>query len=305
MTRLSRRDFLKHSTLATAGALLPTASAAPPLLLSYVAGRAFRMTPVHAAPASAEIAALLPADSVTPILASVAGERWFQIPGGYVPSTALQPITPYRAPALETQLGFVAEMVAPVSTLRAWCAATAPVVAKLGYGALLWALDRLVDDRGMVWYGLAAHDAAPLLGWAPALHYARWRMPHLDLAPTLLHLDPQRGQITAYAGARAIQHLPATVSGNVAGVLTAPTAVRALTLLATDATLPLGTPYHMALSDGSAVRGTYAHNRFVREWQESDSMIQNARKVVIELPIEAARWVFAALGTSAVALTSE
>jgi hypothetical protein len=303
MIKATRRRFLKQVGAMGTGLMLrpPAPSLAAPLL-AETAGRAFALTPIRRqSHADASIIAQLPPHATTPIEIITADGRWYQIPSGFVERVALQPIAPYQRPVIESELGFYAEMIAPVSTIRAWCAARAPISATLGYGAILYVMDRLMDDRGMVWYGLATQAQQALLGWSPALHYARWQHMTIDQRLTHLQLDTQASYLDAYQGQRLIVRLPATANGK----LPKTCQVKALGLLAQGDDMPLGAPYQIQVDSDGIILGSYWHNRFVREPKEIASNIQFADKVTIELPIYAARWLYSALGSDEMVMTIE
>lgn len=60
------------------------------------------------------------------------------------------------------------------STVRAWCAADAPLVVCLRRGTTRQVIDRLVTDDGVAWLAIAGQDGT-LIGWAQALG---WRVRH-------------------------------------------------------------------------------------------------------------------------------
>ncbi len=226
-----------------------------------------------------------------PILAR-SGERWYQVPGGYISREAFQPILPYSRPPLIDPVGdgFWAEVVAPSSAIREWCAGVAPVIARLGFGAVVYVIDRLVDDHNQVWYGLAAAPGSARIGWAAALHYNPWNgattpepfpaSVQLRLQPGALLIEDSRrfmGKIEvdgriAYAGKtvlRAVQPgaAPADYSIN---------SIR----------LPLGLPWLMRLDAGPWLYGAWWHNRFGLD-------VGTGNSPDIELPTLAARWLYA------------
>ncbi|MBX3080009.1 MAG: hypothetical protein KF716_00150 [Anaerolineae bacterium] len=280
--------------------LRPSSSLAEPFLAETV-GRTFALTPIRRQPAlAAPIMSHLPPHTTTPITALTADGHWYQLPDGYVQRAALQPIAPYQQPTIESDLGFYAGMIAPVSSLRAWCAARAPIIATLGYGAILYVADRLTDDRGAVWYGLAAHPQGETLGWSPALHFARWQPVSVAQRPTRLHLDMKSSHLVAYHADRPIVRLPIAMHGTPPPRCT----VQAVSLTASG-DLPLGAPYQFRMGAEGRIVGSYWHNHFVREPQEFASNIQIEDKVTAELPIYAARWLYSALGSDETVMTIE
>jgi hypothetical protein len=295
---LSRRAFLKQSGVVAWFGLgfretLPsTAGRAFPEL----AGRAFTRTAIHVRPDEASAAGdyLMP-DGVLPITGVTDNGRWYQVPGGYVRREAVQPIAPYSRPALVETVGegFWAELIAPASAIREWCAGAAPVVARLGFGAVVYVIDKLTDDHDQVWYGLTCAPGSPLVGWGAALHYAPWnlaqpgqpepRRPSIRLLlrqNELVIADGRQpiGQ-TAIYGPR----LP-----------TGPTTLRAIQPgAALDAVTPLGLPWLMRLDTGQRLYGAYWHNRFGAVSDGPD----------VELPTFTARWLYGWLASHGDAAT--
>src|SRR5258708_10620222 len=150
MNPLSRREFLKRTGTAAFAAPVALKSMselvmAPSTLRSTVesVGRAFDLTSVYAQPQpDSQIVAQLAPDSVNTIAEISEDQRWYRVAQGWVPHDALQPILPYQYPAIHPATpGFWAEVVAPVSAVRQWCAACAPVVARLGFLARVYFSD--------------------------------------------------------------------------------------------------------------------------------------------------------------------
>jgi hypothetical protein len=283
---LSRRAFLKQSGVIAwfgpvFGATPPTSRPAVDLAFPELAGRAFTRTAIHADPdeAGAVFDHLLP-DGVTPITGLTRDGCWVQVPGGYVRREAVQPIAPYSRPALVEAVGqgFWAEVVAPASAIREWCAGAAPVVARLGFGAVVYVVDRLTDDHDQVWYGLTGTPGSPLVGWAAALHYAPWNPGQPDPRTSSIHLLLQQNELAILDGARPIGQA-ATYGPRLPAGLTTLRAVQPGAPL--DAVTPLGLPWLMRLGTGQRLYGAYWHNRFGAMSDGPD----------IELPTFAARWL--------------
>jgi hypothetical protein len=279
---LSRREFLKRAGI-TAWAPLLAGGVSPLVQVTQAEtmGRAFSLTPVHTRPdeASPVSGQLLP-DSTTPI--NGLQDRWYQIPGGYVPRETLQPIEPYQQPRIEDQVGdgFWAELVAPYGAIRAWCAGSAPILTRLGFGAVVYVMDRMIASANQVWYGLTNAPGSDLTGWAPALHYSRWT-PDLTPRPISrsIRIDGQRSELTAYEGTRPVMR----------------TAIHSAVLVPTTTTLravqpgtrhaaknPLGVPWLMVLGTGQDLYGAFWHNRFGLIGTIPD----------IELSVASARWLY-------------
>lgn len=280
MSTISRREFLKRSGLAACAGVIgadhaPQPFVAPPELNA----RAFALTDVHAHadPTSAISGQLMP-DHVTPILGISHDGCWYQLQNGYVPREAVQPILPYIRPVPVDVIGdgFWAEVVAPYSAIREWCAGQAPIVARPAFGAVLYVADRLVDDRGQVWYGVATAPPSPVVGWAPALHYAPWK-PDSQVIRSAPHITVGKGELAVYDGATLIGRM-AVYSPPLARAATTIRAVRP----GTERGAWIGVPWLMELATGQYVYGAFWHNRFGTVSDGPD----------VELPTFAARWLY-------------
>ena len=137
---------------------------------------------------------------------------------GFVPVEAVQPMPGWEAaPAPEAiEVPGWVEVGAPVAPLRDWAAASAPLATRIGYGGVLYALDRLTNPDGTAWLAVGSQpDGAPL-GWTPA---DRWRpvaLPDQATAdtPRTLRLDRAGAAIVALEGGREVLRAPAAVSVN-------------------------------------------------------------------------------------------
>jgi hypothetical protein len=283
MSILSRRTFMQQSGVVSAGALLGMTLGAAEALpavpdLTEQLGRAFAVTPIHAAPdPNAPRIGTLHPDAVTPILRTHPDGRWYQLPDGYVPRRSLQPLMPYMLTTEDNpRNGTYGEVIAPVSTVRAWAGAHAPIRARLGQGAVVYIADRLTDDRGLAWLGVADGPESPMRGWSPAAHLAPRTTPTTTYADLHLHMEVIEGRLAILHGDRLLAHVPA--------------------LLSPDASpLPFGTAHPLALMSSGltlVLYGVYWHNDFVREPQETCSIQGITGKVRIELPTYAARWLW-------------
>jgi hypothetical protein len=160
-------------------------------------------------------------------------------------------------------------------------------VARLGFGAVVYVVDRLVDDHGQVWYGLADAPGSALVGWSPALQYAPWQpepKPEPHEAPSALVL--RQGQVLVYAGRRL------TAQFGYYGPALAPIATTISAVqpgAAFNSALPLGLSWLMRLESGPRIYGTFWHNR---------SGARRDDGADIELSTLAARWLYARLAHS-------
>jgi hypothetical protein len=295
MTGLTRRQFLKRTGLLGAALTAPVTASTPAKAVTTVpvaefetTARAFSLSPVYAErdPDSAVIGQLAP-DSVHSVVR--AGD-WYQVEHGYVPRSAMQPIVPYSRPVLMESPGFWAELIAPVSAIRKWCAAHAPIVARLGFGAVVYVVDRLVDDAGQVWYGLAAEGDSALVGWSAGLQFRFTSPPSQEgerRSPLqLIRIDARNSVLSLYAGKRVIGeieiHSPVMVGAKTTLQAVQPGAVIDMHR---DISMPLGLPWLMQLGTGQRVHGAFWHNRFgsVNHANESSA---------VELPPLTARYLY-------------
>jgi hypothetical protein len=288
MAKLSRRAFLKQTGLAGAAlGIAPHAANSVSTLVDTAPalGRAFTLTDVYQHPdQSSSVIHQLAPDSVHPITAS-ATDSWYRLSNGYVPRQVLQPIEAYTRPDLVESPGFWAEVVAPVSAIRGWCAGHAPIVTRLGYGAVVYVNDLLTNDRGEVWYGLAAQTDAPLIGWSNALHYAKYASetdPKSNIHDPRIKIDTRQFELTVYDGNYKL-YGTRIYSPVMRSTSTTLSPVQPGTSL--DSLYALGIPWLMQLDTGFQLYGAFWHNRFGT---------QNPNPGV-ELPPHAARWVYSFL----------
>ncbi|MFP4323078.1 MAG: twin-arginine translocation signal domain-containing protein [Anaerolineales bacterium] len=195
---LSRRDFFKLSgaALTTLGlsqfdTLPGTAQAALP----SARVRILQMTHTRAMPdaTSSAIARLLP-DTVH-ALHGISG-AWAQLADGYyVPLAHLQPmVTRNAAPS---GVGW-AQVGAPFAGVRAYAAPDAPLLARLGHGAILAPDAVLKDAQGVAWQRAALNGQT---GWVQSAHLQA--VPAYEkAAPGYARLVDN--QLQVWQGARAI-----------------------------------------------------------------------------------------------------
>lgn len=259
---LSRRSFLQlvGASLA-ATALRPT-----PLLLATAPnevyqGRALTALPVFAtrSASAAPIAHLWP-DSITTILNS--DDDWYQIAGGWVRRDGLQPMLPFDSKAYQFvhDVPFWAEVAAPVASIRAYCAADAPLVTRIGHGGVSQVIDTLPDEPNG-WYAIADQTGG-LLGWTQAVF---WRLVELEIKQEqnhTLYVDRKRGLMTAYNDINPILEAPFSEGvglqagdylsrrGNIGGMRWQ------------DVKIYEGVSWQTMFGDGQTIAGVYWHNRF-------------------------------------------
>ena len=216
MDSLSRRSFLQLCGVTLAAVALPAASASaelPPMLY----GRALHAAAITARPdpAAREVGRLWPDTIAT--LREVSG-GFYAMEEGFVPVEAVQPMPGWDAvPALVAiEVPGWVEVGAPVAPLRGWAAANAPLASRIGYGGVLYALDRLTNPDGTSWLAVGSLPEGAPLGWTPA---DRWRPVTLsDQAatdkPCTLRLDRKAAALVALEEDREILRAPAAVPVN-------------------------------------------------------------------------------------------
>lgn len=302
---LSRRQFLRR-TGGFAALMATAAPSRPPEEIPVMAtlfgtslglsetlspvGRAFNVTTVYPKPDvhTRPISQLLP-DSLNPLL-GVSPDGWYyRIKEGYVPRESLQPILPYERPTHDPKhfKGFH-ETVAPFTAVRQYCAGHAPIVGRVGYGAVLYVHDHLTDDKRQTWYAVSVgHTGAGLFGWVPALHMRRWVPPQTALSAPALWIDNARCKMSVYDGETLIgetaiygTELPRGL-GHVKVNLPAawasfpPAFIRSWILL-----------YYPQDRKPMSMYGAFWHNRFGTP----------SKQASIEMPMHAARWLYNMLG---------
>jgi len=285
---VSRRGFLKRAGAASIGWIGSGALAASVIpTFDTDTGRAFHLTDVYTQPdtASAVCGQLLP-DSITQIEAVSHSGTWYQVTGkdfsGFVRREALQPIVPYTPPDLVEEIGngFWAEVVAPISVIREYCAGQAPIVTRLGFGAVIYVMDRMVDSHQQVWYGLTDAPGSALIGWGAALQYAKWS-PEPSQHESL-HITISGRTLTVYDGSRAISRM-LTYAPEMSPLKTTIRTIQPGAAI--DTAKPLGLPFLMQLGTGQRLHGAFWHNRFGDVSEQS----------TIEVPTLAAHWLYARL----------
>jgi hypothetical protein len=256
---LSRRQFLQAAGIAVAAAHLPRLDFPTPAAPSFdaVYGRALGTTPVYAAPTTAApLIDRLWSDTVVPVYGADGG--WYRLIRGYARSENVQPMS---APAHQSSAAaappFWAEVTGALAIVRAFCAADAPVIARVGHGGVLRVIDYLPGD-GIDWYGVAESDDAALLGWAQT---TRWSPAQIDAAPPTLSLDVRVAaqRLTVREGDRVLLTAPISTGHDL------PSGVFPVTERHPTAALPtdqVGVPWSLTFSDCVPFSGAYWHNRF-------------------------------------------
>ncbi len=244
---ISRRQFLQIAGITAAAAHLPHLTFAAPSF-DAVYGRALDAVPVYAAPSiDAPLQTRLWSDSVMPILGAHGG--WYHLPDGYARREDLQPMTaPARRIEVPAEPPFWGEVIGAVAVVRAYCAADAPLVARIGHGGVLRVIDYLPG-----WYGVSEGEA--LIGWT---HAEDWQPARIDaVEPALsLSVDAAAQRLSVLDGDRLILTAPISTGRAI------PSGVYPIT--ERRATLPdyRGAAWALRFGDGFDLVGAYWHNRF-------------------------------------------
>lgn len=259
MTTLSRRSFLQISGLALAAGYISSplwSALAQPAALR---GRA--LLPAFVTNGLGQPLRQLWPDSVVNIID--ADERRYRLREGWVERAAIQPMMPAQPPDTWPALPCLAEVSGPVAPVRRACGADAALVARVGHGGVLHAIDTMRDERGAVtWLAVGATPDA-LLGWTPA---QQWQ-PVTPELPTdgdrRLQMDSARGRLLAFEGDTEVAAAPVSLGENTPASGTVRVIGRQPSASWPDgATTLSGIPWALRLHGGGLLAGAYWHNEF-------------------------------------------
>lgn len=204
---ISRRTFLGWCGAAALASTLPIDLGLPDAP-QVVEARVLTAASLYRQPAvGTEVVGRLWPDSVLRVR-EAAGD-WYATGAGYLRREDAQPMLPLAGVAPLVGCGWVC-VNAPVAPLRAWAAADAPLVGRVGYGGVMAASDRLVGIGD--WLGVAPQPGSEPLGWTSA---DRWAVvdvppvPQAEAARRGLRLDRVAGIVLALEGEGAVLRLPA------------------------------------------------------------------------------------------------
>lgn len=284
MTHLSRREFLRSSGIA----VLVGAVSRVPLALGFpqvdhVYGRALSVVDVYALPqATAEVKGRLWPDSVNLIEETVQG--WYRIANGYAKRSNIQPMVITPSSQTVPALPFWAEVSGAVALIRRWCAADAPLVARIGHGGVAQVVDRLSGDTHN-WYALADEDT--FLGWSPASPWTPVNDPEIPATNAQLHLNLANRELDVVENERLIMRAPMALGTSItSGAYTIHQCKRSVMLSVDNPSNGYSVPWNIRFGD-YALAGAYWHNQFGEQNLVPGPAVQVAPAV--------ARWLYANL----------
>jgi hypothetical protein len=324
---LSRRAFLRRAALVVAApavslpGLESIAAPAPPdpraVLFGAslglppggaVAGRAFAGVDVLSAPATGARVGHVWPDAVVPITGLSDDGFWYAVQdgglAGYIARVALQPIQPYREAWTPSGVphGYH-EVIAPIAPVREACTGGARVLARLGFGALVYVHSGLTDDLGTAWAEVTVSEvAAGFRGWVSRAHLrpAAPASAESDVPAPTIRIDTRRQSLAVYDESTgrllgdALMYFSPLAPGTAW--------LRPFAPAAWSPVVPFAYPWVMTLQAGTAripVSGAWWHNKFGLGdgrggWGGLPAPKRPRRHELpgVELPVWAARYLY-------------
>lgn len=259
MTTISRRQFLQFIGLTGLGTQVGWLNT-PTTLQGRALGRVAVLRQPYAE--ASTLTTLWP-NSVHQV--SLYRDKWLRVGKGYAPITAFQPMISPNPQALFTTFPIWAEVIAPTTTSRAYCAADAPLIGHLEHGKVVYALRSLSDDRGQDWLQIST-------GWIQADH----------LQPTPTH--NQAGNITQLRLGQGIIEVIANQRRLLRVACRTPHTLPQRTTLVQKHPTANGAPWHLAFED-VVMLGVCHHNHFGATAPPTDDNC-------IELPLIVSRTLY-------------
>jgi hypothetical protein len=271
---LSRRQFLQLTGIAILSTTIDLPSLPAPLAAH---GRTLTAAQVRPRPDYNAVATrhLWP-DTVLPITEH--SGAWYRTSEGYVERTHIQPIVladfPPSSQAMP-QSPFWAEVVAPVTTIREWCAADAPLITRVGHGGVMRIIDQLPGNP--MWYGVANEHGNPL-GWTQA---PGWQPVHLSDTQMQLEIaiDQQRQQMSVTSGGVPLVRAAVSTGRPIAPGSYSATRGDVAGIRQSDY---YGASWPLFFGDSGIITGVYWHNQFGAP---------NPGPAV-QVPVYLARWLY-------------
>lgn len=259
MTTLSRRSFLQVSGLALAAGTLQAPLWGALAQPDAPCGRV--LTPIAIFDAAGRPARQLWPDSVVRILD--ADEHRYRLHDGWVERAAIQPMMPAPPHADWPTRPSLAEVRGSVAPVRRACGVDAALVARVGHGGVLHALDALRDERGAVLWLAVGATPDVLLGWTPAQLWQPVALESLTAGERRLCVDTAGGYLCAFEGDAEVAAAPVALGKNAPSSATTRVAGRQPSAQWNDGETTLsGIPWALRLSGGDLLAGAWWHNQF-------------------------------------------
>ncbi len=188
----------------------------------WLVGRAQYSLPIRSAPSySAPVSRWLTPDSTFAILSALLGDRpqshnnvWYLIPGGYVHSAWVQPMTYYVPQPVEYTLpewGFWGEICRPYASARSAPSGAADENYRLYYGTVHHVISVVDDPAGGSWYQIYDELPPPTTHWVRAHHVRRltdWDLrpisPYIPLEQKRIEINLAGQTVICYEGEQAV-----------------------------------------------------------------------------------------------------
>lgn len=287
MNPLSRRQFLQLTGITLLSSQLLDADH---LLRAFAApeqplwGRALSTLTVYQRPnEQSHIMTRLWADDLVSL--RNAHGNWYRVETGYVRRSAVQPITDfYNAHNAPKNGVFWAQVTGSVAAVRRWCAADAPLVARIGHGGVARVIDSLTDQRGeagsLVWYGIEGSDGS-LLGWTQSPVWQAVAGGQTDSLVTHLHINLREQQLTAFAGDNTLLSAPVSTGSSLTTGHYEIVARQPAQHMPDQA----GIPWIIRTDSDLAIMGAYWHNQFGKP-------LADAHDARVQVTPPLARWLY-------------
>lgn len=274
---MKRRDFLKLSGVTLAATALPSVASLA-AERSPADGRILALAPLHQHPHTAApiLDQLLP-DAVYALDDYQNG--WVALAGGFVREQFIQPMLAPDALSAGRLVANLAWVSAAYTPIRAYCSADAPLLHRLGHGAIVKTRRSLTDAFGHPWQQIALGGGKH--GWAQAAH----------LSP--VHLAASTPQKTRHAHLKHHKlhiyeddHLLATFTATQPTRSAKSGRIRHKLPSMANAPQPdaIGAPWHLSTNNGLKCYGVYWHNNFQRHTPHLELSIVSAKTLWELLP---------------------
>src|SRR5258706_2217436 len=178
---LSRREFLKLSSLAFGAALLPPIPLEKAPRQAVVLGGLIYLINVYDGPSfDAHKVGIIPAESIFSIFATVQSDdnyytrTWYETQRGYVHSASVQPVRWQLNQPVKQVLddGFLGEITVPYSLARTGPGSHYNTANYFFYSTTYWITKVQNDDEGVIWYE-SLDDRTQKSYWVQAEHVRR------------------------------------------------------------------------------------------------------------------------------------